>query len=258
MGLCGCPYCHALFASGAPFRPSAAVGIPVEDATVGGRHVTAEIPANRSTRAGGELTCEQREVLIDAVVTARQAQLKENLRVRSFAHITYGVTAVLAIVAVMVAVFAGISPDAVPLCFKPDEQLVCPTGTSVTWRDYLVVEFAGLVAAAIASAASLRSMRGTSTPYNVPVALALLKLPTGALTAVLGLLLMRGSFVPGFMALDSSAQIVAWAVIFGYAQQIFTQFVDTQAKSVLNSVGGPGRPSVGKSSPGDAASPERS
>lgn len=42
-----------------------------------------------------------------------------------------------------------------------------------------------------------------------PVVLALLKLPTGALTAPLGLLLMRGGFVPGLSALDSPAQIIA-------------------------------------------------
>lgn len=209
----------------------------------------------RATGAGGELNCEQREILIDAVVTSRQVQLKENLRVRSFAHIVYGVSAALVVVAILVAVFGGISPQAVPLCFKPDDELACPTGASAAWRDYLVVEFAGLVAAAIAAAASLRTIKGTSTPYNIPVALALLKLPTGALTAVLGILLMRGSFVPGLMALDSSAQIIAWAVVFGYAQQIFTQFVDTQAKSVLNSVGGPGRQPAGKPSRDEAEPP---
>ncbi|MEN8655454.1 hypothetical protein ABCR94_33980 [Streptomyces sp. 21So2-11] len=67
----------------------------------------------------------------------------------------------------------------------------------------------------------------------------MLKLPTGALTAPLGLLLMRGEFIPGLSALDSSAQIIAWAVIFGYAQPLFTRFVDNQAQAVLNSVGGP-------------------
>ncbi len=67
------------------------------------------------------------------------------------------------------------------------------------------------------------TIRGTSTPYSLPVALALLKLPTGALTALLGLLLMRGNFVPGLSALDSSAQIIAWAIVFGYAQQLLTR-----------------------------------
>jgi hypothetical protein len=55
---------------------------------------------------------------------------------------------------------------------------------------------------------------------------------------VLGLLLMRGQFVPGLSALDSSAQILAWAIVFGYAQQLFTRLVDTQAQVVLDDVAG--------------------
>jgi hypothetical protein len=47
---------------------------------------------------------------------------------------------------------------------------------------------------------------------------------------------MRGQFVPGLSALDTSAQILAWALVFGYAQQLFTRFVDQQAHSVLDNV----------------------
>ncbi|MFJ8675634.1 hypothetical protein [Streptomyces sp. NPDC093589] len=212
-----------------------------------------------SIRAGSVLDDAQREVLVDAMGIARQAHLRANLRVRSFAQIVYGLAAVLTIIVLLVGVLGAVSPNTVPLCFQPTGiGVVCPTASEASdqiqtprpdvdelyamvaspW-DYPVVEFIGLVAAAVAAAASLRRIRGTSTPYNVPVALALLKLPTGALTAVLGLLLMRGEFVPGLQSLDSSAQIIAWAVIFGYAQQLFTRFVDNQAQTVLNSVGGP-------------------
>jgi hypothetical protein len=79
----------------------------------------------------------------------------------------------------------------------------------------------------------LRKVRGSADPYSIPVALALLKLPTGALTAFLGLLLIKAGFVPGLSALDSSAQIVAWAIVFGYAQELFTSLVDRQALTVL-------------------------
>jgi hypothetical protein len=96
----------------------------------------------------------------------------------------------------------------------------------------------GLISAAVAAAYSLRSIRGTSTPYSLPVALAVLKLPTGALTALLALLLMRGEFIPGLSALDSSGQIIAWAIIFGYAQQLLTGFIDRQAQDVLRLAGG--------------------
>ncbi|MGX1885228.1 hypothetical protein [Streptomyces sp. NPDC055287] len=212
-----------------------------------------------SIRSGAALQGAQREVVVDSVAVARQSHLRENLRVRSFTHVVYGMSIALSIIVVLVGVFGAVAPETVPLCFRPEKiGVVCPTASDMSARstesggdiddlygmvasrwDYPVVEFIGIVAAAVAAAASLRRIKGTSTPYNVPVALALLKLPTGALTAVLGLLLMRGEFVPGLQALDSSAQIIAWAVIFGYAQQLFTKFVDTQAQAVLNSVGGP-------------------
>jgi hypothetical protein len=69
------------------------------------------------------------------------------------------------------------------------------------------------------------------------------KLPTGALTALLVLLLMRGGFVPGLTALDTSARILAWALVFGYAQQQFTRLVDQQAHTLIQSVRGLARAS---------------
>ncbi|RST06427.1 hypothetical protein E2C00_01675 [Streptomyces sp. WAC05374] len=210
-------------------------------------------------RSGSALHEVQREVVVDAVAVARHSHLRENLRVRSFTYVVYGMSVALSVIVVVLGVLGAMAPETVPLCFRPEKiGVVCPTESDMSegsrdpdgdiddlyatvassW-DYPVVLFIGIVAAAVAAATSLRRIKGTSTPYNVPVALALLKLPTGALTAVLGLLLMRGEFVPGLQALDSSAQIVAWAVIFGYSQQLFTKLVDNQAQSVLNSVGGP-------------------
>ncbi|QGV81749.1 hypothetical protein [Streptomyces ficellus] len=212
-----------------------------------------------AVRSGTALEGTQRQVVVDAVAAARQTHLREHLRVRNFTCVVYGMAVALSVIVVLLGIFGAMAPETVPLCFHPEKiGVVCPTASDTSalstapdgdvddlyamvasrW-DYPVVMFTGIVAAAVAAATSLRRIRGTSTPYNVPVALALLKLPTGALTAVLGLLLMRGEFVPGLQALDSSAQIVAWAVIFGYAQQLFTKLVDNQAQTVLDSVGGP-------------------
>jgi len=48
---------------------------------------------------------------------------------------------------------------------------------------------------------------------------------------------MRGEFVPGLSALDSSAQVIASAALFGYAQQLFTRLVDERGQAVLDAVG---------------------
>jgi hypothetical protein len=143
------------------------------------------------------------------------------------------------------------------MCFNPDGSIVCTTSTTpvgpasevtpsdvdtamrnaASGWDITVVLGVGLIAAALAAAASLRGIRGTSTPFSLPIALALLKLPTGAMTAILGLILMRGEFIPGLSALDTSGQIISWAVLLGYSQQLLTRFVDQRAQTVLDNVG---------------------
>jgi hypothetical protein len=47
---------------------------------------------------------------------------------------------------------------------------------------------------------------------------------------------MRGGFVPGLSALNTPAQIIAWAIIFGYSQELFTKFVDKRGQAVLERV----------------------
>ncbi|MFC8090778.1 hypothetical protein [Streptomyces sp. NPDC057301] len=225
------------------------------DAEDSRRHAVVEIASE--VRRTDVLDVTQRAILAEAVSLARRIHRREILRVRSFVRIVRAVTAGLLLIAIAVAALGTQWPRMVPLCFVPESfanfAVVCPTADE-HWdgkptndqvaavagpQDYLVIEIVGVVAASVAAAASLRRIRGTSLPYGVPVALALLKLPTGALTAPLGLLLMSGGFVPGLSALDSSAQIISWAAIFGYAQQLFTKFVDNQGQAILNSVGVP-------------------
>jgi hypothetical protein len=196
-----------------------------------------------------------RESLIGAVRAASSAAQRESRRVLSFCRILWGATVLLAIVAVLVGLLGWFKSELVAICFTPQEEgmLVCPTGhtplgadvddidptvkETVTKWDVPLIEMVGAVAAAVTGSLTLRRMRGTSMPFSVPVSLTMLKLPTGALTAFVGLLLMRGGFVPGLTALDSTPQILAWAVIFGASQQVFTGLVDKQAHNVLDSVG---------------------
>jgi hypothetical protein len=147
------------------------------------------------------------------------------------------------------------NPDAMPLCFAPRSATttppslqmlnVCPSGINrATPGDVLIVAGLGLLGGALAAAFSIRSVRGTSTPYDVPVALALLKPPLGALTAVVSILLLGGDFVPGLSQLDSQRQILAYALVFGYAQQLVSRLIDDQGHTILNSL--PSKDSDGK------------
>ena len=214
---------------------------------------------------------DERGKIVTAVRAASSAALREHVRLRSFRNVVVVTAVLMALLAIGVALTGFFRPTLIPLCFAPEESgtatVVCPTGQSdrfipsqeggqprdgvpvkdiddmvaatVEPQDLIVVELIGLAAAAIATAAAIRRIRGSSERYGLPVALAALKLPTGAVTAFLGLLLMRGQFVPGLSALDTSAQILAWALVFGYAQQLFTRLVDQQGQTVLDSVRAP-------------------
>ena len=239
------------------------------------RHLPADDPRRvkleelaRTSRTQ-DLQQHDRDSIVTAVRGATSAGRREVTRVRSFRNVLYVAAAMLTVVTALMAFIGWQDQDALPICFAPDSKIVCPTAetalpasaqatettpgqpstaspqdiddvthaTTSPW-DISIVMLVGLIAASVASAAALRNVKGTSTPYSLPVALAVLKLPTGALTALLGLLLMRGNFVPGLSALDSSAQIIAWAIVFGYAQQLLTRLVDQQAHTVLEDVGG--------------------
>ena len=206
-----------------------------------------------------QIVNDERGVIVTAVRGASSAALREQLRLRNFRNVLAVTTVLMALLAAGLGMIGYFNRIMIPLCFAPQEaetaMVVCPTAQSAPFAvssstedvdvhteataskyDIIVVELVGLTAASVAAAATIRKIRGSSERMGVPIALVLLKLPTGALTAFLGLLLMRGQFVPGLSALDTSAQILAWALVFGYAQQLFTRLVDQQGQTVLNSV----------------------
>jgi hypothetical protein len=175
-----------------------------------------------------------------AAVAAYQAALAEfdsqQRRVRSFRNVLLATTLVMAGAVIVLALLAARWPNALDLCAVRNQ---CPTGAhreGPTGGDVILVELLGAAAAMLIGATSLARVRGTATPYAVPMVTALLKVPTGALTAVLGLSLILADVVPG-VRLTTSGQVVAWAIVLGAGQQTFTQLVDRQAQAVLNNVG---------------------
>ena len=181
------------------------------------------------------------------------------MRVRTFRNLIVFTAAIIMLLAVIVGIIGFFRPTALPLCFQPEQQLVvCPTAQAavagsqpvgqppspaavddavrqaVSPWDVALVEFIGLLGATVAATVALRRSRGTTDPYSLPAAVAMLKIFTGALTAFLGIVLVRAAFIPGLSALDSPAQIIAWSVVFGYAQQLFTRAVDKLTKNLLS------------------------
>lgn len=170
----------------------------------------------------------------------------KHAQLRGFRNITLYAAVVTILLVAMTVFVVSLHPSVMPLCF-PDPTATetppilknCPTRTKVflpTGGDIWVVALVGLLGGALAATVAIRKLQGSSTPYDVPVALAWLKVPLGAFTAILGLVAIQGGFIPGLSALDSQEQILAWALLLGFAQQLFTGLLDKRAQDLLSGI----------------------
>lgn len=209
---------------------------------------------------GSQVIARQRAFLRRAIEDSYDALDRQHERVRNFRNIILLLALCIAVLVLITIGVVWTNASFMPLCFPADgtgadgsARFNCPTGSNFSvphGNDIIVVSLLGLLGGALAAAVSIRNLRGTSTPYDVPVALALLKVPLGAFTAILGLVAIQGNFVPGLSALDSQQQILAYALVLGYGQQVFTYSLDRRAQTLLD-----GLPAKDSSAPpGGAAS----
>ncbi len=168
-----------------------------------------------------------REALAHSVKAVHAASDSESMRLRSFRNILLGATAVLALLAVCFGIVGASRPDTFGLV---------TTGGSLSRADIAIAELLGLVSASLVGAVAIRKMKGTSTAYAVPMASLLLKLPTGALTAVAGLLMVKAGIGGDGVSVTTNAHVVGYSLLFGASQQGITGMVDRQAQTLLNNI----------------------
>lgn len=192
-------------------------------------------------------------VVAETLHAANAAQEKERAKVRSFSQILIWSITITAVIAILFGLWASADNDVADLFCFPGQEVpparVCPLGGNrADGTDVFLIEFMGMFTAALAGAASLKTMRGNSSPYQISVLLLLLRLPVGAMTAVLGILLVSGAFFPGLTSLDASSQVIAWAAAFGILQEPVTRAVDRRGREFLDALA----PDEGKKTPQSA------
>jgi len=186
--------------------------------------------------------------LMDESYDAADRQYQQ---LRRFRNIVMTAGALVLLLGIVLVWFIHDHPTYFPLCFDtpviadvPDDNLLnCPTAGAVAGprhADVVVVALLGLMGGMLSGIATIRNLRGSSAPYDAPVALAFLKLPVGALTGIGGIAIIQGGFVPGLSALDTQNQILTYALLFGAAQHLFTRLLDQKAQDLLDAVPGKG------------------
>lgn len=225
---------------------------------------------------------QRRAAFHNAVRIGLELKDQQYNRLRGFRNVVLATAVGLMVLVVAVCLVGAWKPDALPLCFGPPPTtaagqppppiqgpagVACPSeeapptpGTTPRRLpapgDVTLVALLGMLGAGLSATVAIRGLQGSSTPYDVPVALSLLKLPSGALSALVGLLFVRGGFVPGLSQLDSQPQILAYAFLFGIAQQLVTRLVDQQAQDILTKV--PSKePTSAKPEPSPAEGPTK-
>jgi hypothetical protein len=206
-----------------------------------------------------KLTEDERQTVVSCLSGANE-QIRENqVRLQSFRNVIVATAGFLLLLVAIIGAYSLLyDPTLLPICFSHEQNgadvVSCPSSSyvetnpdpqfpedavlmSVKREDVLFVMFLGFLGAAMSAALAIRNVRGSSDPYSIPIALGILKLPTGALTALVGMILIRAGLVPGIETLKSSAEIIAWALAFGFSQQLFTGVIDRQARSVLEQTG---------------------
>jgi hypothetical protein len=191
----------------------------------------------------GDVGERDRALLQSVMRAAYHAASVESGRVRSFRNLLIGGVMILTLIVAGLVTLGAIWPTWLPMCgngtlfatLGPRTlHQVCPTGNDQpSHGDVPLVALLGMLGAALATAASLSTRSELSTRYSLAVAQNLLKAPAGVATAILGLLILNSGFVPGFTGLSSQTSILVWAMVFGYAQQVVTRFVDQRANSLL-------------------------
>ncbi|MET8140123.1 hypothetical protein ABZU32_07430 [Sphaerisporangium sp. NPDC005288] len=208
--------------------------LPADDARLVG--LTARV-------AAGDIGESDRS-LLQAVLRAAYGMASiESGRVRSFRNLLLGGVATLTLIVAGLVAVGAIWPAAIPMCGNGTllaslgqnmSSGGCPAGAGApTHGDVPLVALVGMLGAALATATSLSTRSELSTRYSLAVAQNLLKVPAGVATAIVGLLILNSGFVPGFGGLSSQTSILVWAMVFGYAQQLVTRFVDQRANTLL-------------------------
>jgi hypothetical protein len=220
------------------------------------------VPAGPADQAAGSTIFTgilglHQQIATEAMGEACKAEDLQQAQVRRFRWVLVGAFVALLVLVVFMGVVASIEPKYLPLCLPAQDlpgSKICPIGGSTpNSADLPLILGMGTIGAALAVATSLATQKvDAGVRYSLSVAQGLVKVAFGALTAVLGIIIL-GSLtsreIPGILGTQSGLLTVA--VIFGYSQQIFTRLIDRQASSLLNAAS-PATPATGQ---GPASTP---
>jgi hypothetical protein len=210
-----------------------------------------------------------REVLRNVLRSVNSRSDLAHGNVRVFRNILIWLTVVLTLFLVLTAIVAWNDPTLFSVCgpavttagssaAPTAAQTACPHGSAPVSGDVLMIELLGALGGLLSAVFFLKGLQAVRGPYGLPLAQGILKVPTGAAVALVGIwVLQRG--VLGLLTPQSGDKVIAYAVLFGFAQQAFTNALDTRASALIGtaiSTGPSARPAPSTSAASASGSKE--
>lgn len=188
------------------------------------REVTSELPK------GGRLKV--RAALTDVI----EANGNRYANVRAFRNNLILITALLLALVVGVSIWHGVNHHFLSLCreAKRSQESLClgGKGSKPDGVDVALVAAMGALGGLLAIAFTFAETEVAPTRYDPKTWQAFLKPVTGAAVAIIAVLFLQSGFLLA-PSKEGQSTFLAYAVLFGFSQQLFTHFVDKQANSLI-------------------------
>jgi hypothetical protein len=179
-----------------------------------------------------------RSTLRQAYQDAITANVDWHAGLRAFRNTLFCLGALLALVLVGLGVWHVLNAGVVPLC-SSDSRPTCfgTSGTTSPARVIFEIELVGMVGGLLGTAFLLGRLEQAPSRYNLLAPQIVLKAVGGAATALIGVLLVESELIVAPAGGRSTAVLLAYAALFGFSQQLLTQFVDRRASDLLSAGG---------------------
>lgn len=158
---------------------------------------------------------------------------------RTFRNNLILVTVLLGGLVCVLAAWHAVSPSFLTLCSGADDNGVvhCIDGAGPQRSDVALVTLVGAVGGLLAIAFGLAKTETPPSRYDPRIWQALLKPVAGGATALAGVLLLQADLLISPAGASSESLFLGYALLFGFSQQLFTQFVDKRAGDLIDTDG---------------------
>ena len=143
---------------------------------------------------------------------------------------------VMVVTVIILVVFFWVA-SAARLHWAPEDNAIKVSSFPSAWLTLLCVIIFGLLGGLISAIPVLARPPTSPDPYGLAVYQGTLKLPLGAVFAVIGCLALQSGTLPGVTGVTSLAGLLFWAAAFGASQQTVTRLLDARVGNLLTPPG---------------------